>query len=422
MRIRTWTWLPSLGRRSRVALLAAAGVLMLSASVWLVGQRAVDSAILRPLAETGDYRGLLMAFAEPAIPLVGMWPWLIGIVACAGGVCLGWNLARRTAKTPVDVASEAIVAVAEQPENAELQELLPTGDIRDLRHVTAYAERVRAKLESSREDRQLWDEAIQEIVEDRTSELVALYEQLRRKEGMCKQLLGKVFTAQEQERGRLARELHDEIGQSLSAIIMHATVVENSLPPEFVSGKDKLVNVRNMATQALHDLRGLIFDLRPEVLDDLGLALALRSQVKKHLEPLGIEVELRASGLRDSLPHEVETAVFRVVQEAITNIARHSQASQTNISLTRQDGRLIVRVRDNGKGFDASQVMNGPRQAWGLLGMEERITLLSGKFYVGTRPGAGTLLLAEIPLDAEWAPAVAGAGRQAGGQDPCADR
>jgi signal transduction histidine kinase len=324
------------------------------------------------------------------------------LAACVTAGGLGFALARLTTTRPPP-ADGAITSTPTE----DLHELLPTGDLTELTQLAAYAERVRARLASSQQDRRQWEEAIEEIVEERTSELVALYERLRHKEELCKRLLGKVLTAQEQERARLARELHDEIGQSLTAMIMTTLVVENSLPPEYDSGREKLVNVRNMANQALNDLRGLIFDLRPEILDDLGLALALRSQIKKHLEPLGIEVQLRASGLRDSLPHEVETAVFRVVQEAITNIARHAQASQVSISLARQEGRLVVRVRDNGRGFDTTQVMNGARQAWGLLGMEERITLLGGRFYVSTRPGAGTLLLAEVPVDGEWVAAPA---------------
>jgi len=327
---------------------------------------------------------------------------LLSVGACILVGLVGWALARQ-ATHPSNLSSSDLDGQESASNIAQdLQELLPSAELRDLPHVAAYAERMRARLESSREDRHLWEEVIEEIVEERTSELVALYEQLRRKDELSKRLLGKLLTAQEQERARLARELHDEIGQALTAIIMTTTVVENSLPSELASGREKLANVRNIASQTLNNLRGLIFDLRPEILDDLGLALALRAQTKKHLEPLGIQVELRASGLRDNLPHEVETAVFRVVQEAITNIARHSRATQASISLTKQEGRLLVRVRDNGQGFDLAQVMNGPRQAWGLLGMEERVTLLNGKFYISTRPGAGTLLLAEIPLDGDW--------------------
>ncbi|MEJ2560704.1 MAG: sensor histidine kinase, partial [Anaerolineae bacterium] len=276
---------------------------------------------------------------------------------------------------------------------------IPRGGIDEVARLTANLEHMRVRLEATLEDHRRWNEALEEMVEERTRELSALYEQLQGREAVCKRLLGKVLTAQEEERARLARELHDIIGQSLTAIIMTTTAVENSLPTTFVSGKEKLSNVRNIAVQALQDLRHLIFDLRPEVLDDLGLAMALHSQVKKHLEPAGIQAQLRATGLKDQLPAEVETAVFRVVQEAITNIARHSQASQATISLTKKDSRLIVRVEDNGVGFDPDQAMNGRRQAWGLHGMEERITLLGGKFYVGSKPGHGTLVLAEVPLD-----------------------
>jgi signal transduction histidine kinase len=276
---------------------------------------------------------------------------------------------------------------------------IPEIGIDEVARLTANLERMRARLRATLEDHRRWNEALEEMVEERTRALATLYEQLQGKEVMCKRLLGKVLTAQEEERARLARELHDSVGQSLTAVIMTATAVENSLPPSPASGKEKLTQVRVIAAQTLQDLRGLIFDLRPEVLDDLGLGLALHSQVKKYLEPVGVQVQIRAAGLKDELPAEVEMAVFRVVQEAITNIARHAEASEASISLTKSDNRLIVRVEDNGVGFDSDQLMREQRHAWGLRGMEERITLLSGKFYVGSRPGGGTLMLAEVPLD-----------------------
>ncbi len=390
MRLGSLQWLFHMWRRIRSWAFIAFGLVGVVSCIWLAYMNTTNN--LTPLHSIGVTPLGVMDGASV----------LLSVGACVLAGLVGWKLARQTSHS-LNLPSNALDKQGSASYVAQdLQELLPSTGLQDLPHVAAYAERMRARLESSREDRQLWEEVIEEIVEERTSELVALYEQLRRKDELSKRLLGKVLTAQEQERARLARELHDEIGQALTAIIMTTTVVENSLPSEFASGREKLANVRNIASQALNDLRGLIFDLRPEVLDDLGLALALRAQTKKHLEPLGIQVELRASGLRDNLPHEVETAVFRVVQEAITNIARHSRATQASISLTKQEGRLLVRVRDNGQGFDLAQVMNGPRQAWGLLGMEERVTLLGGKFYISTRPGSGTLLLAEIPLDGDW--------------------
>lgn len=318
-----------------------------------------------------------------------------GGVALVVALLLSWWVITRQVLKPIQALDEASAQLAV----GKLDMPLPNGGINEVARLTANLERMRVRLDATLADHRRWNEALEEMVEERTRELATLYEQLEGRENMCKRLLGKVLTGQEEERARLARELHDTVGQALTAIIMTATAVENSLPADYITGKDKLANVRNIAVQTLHELRGLIFDLRPQVLDDLGLGLALHSQVKKYLEPAGVQVQLRAAGLRDELPAEVETAVFRVVQEAITNIARHAQASEANISLTKKDDRLIVRVEDNGVGFDPDQVMHRQRKAWGLRGMEERIALLGGKFYVGSRPGNGTLVLAEVPLD-----------------------
>ena len=109
-------------------------------------------------------------------------------------------------------------------------------------------------------------------------------------------------------------------------------------------------------------------------------------------------MQLKAAGLKEPLPAEVEIAVFRFVQEAITNISRHAQASKVDISLNQENGRLIVRIEDDGIGFDPSTIMNSQQTGWGLRGMRERITLLGGEFYVGPKSNHGTLVLAEIPL------------------------
>ncbi len=255
-------------------------------------------------------------------------------------------------------------------------------------------------LEASIEDVTNLDTDLADTVDERMAELAAIYEQYENKEAMCRQLLGKVLTAQEEERTRLARELHDTIGQSLTAIIMTTAAIEKQLPSNFTRGKDQLSNVRMVAKQALKDLRNLIFDLRPDILDDLGLALAVRNQAQNYLESAGIQVRFRMA-IKEQLPPEVEITVFRVVQEAITNIFRHSQATKTFISLTKKENRLIVRVEDNGIGFDPTVIANKQQQTWGLDGMKERINLLGGKFYIGARPGSGTLVLAEVPLNQE---------------------
>ena len=130
-------------------------------------------------------------------------------------------------------------------------------------------------------------------------------------------------------------------------------------------------------------------------------ALITSSQTKEYLETAGVKVRLRAAGLKGHLPPEVETVIFRVVQEAITNIARHAHASRADITLTKENGRLVVRVEDDGVGFDPATVMADKQRGWGLRGMQERITLLGGEFYIGPKANRGTLVLAEVPLSEE---------------------
>jgi signal transduction histidine kinase len=341
-----------------------------------------------------------VAVREPASEVMAPVNHLRRLIVLGGSAMLAtslivtWFLTRQIVG-PIQALNEASARLA----TGNLGVPIASNGIDEVARLTSNLEQMRVRLEATLKDHRRWNEALEEMVEERTRELSDLYEQLQGRQVMCKQLLGKILTTQEEERTRLARELHDSIGQSLTAVIMAITTVENSLPFGSNGGKEKLASARNIAAQALHDLRSLIFDLRPEVLDDLGIGLALHSQVKKYLEPAGVQVQLRAAGLKDELPAEVETAVFRVAQEAITNIARHARASEASISLTKKNGTLIVRIEDNGVGFDPDQVMHRQRQAWGLRGMEERIILLGGRFYIGSRPGSGTLVLAEVPLD-----------------------
>jgi signal transduction histidine kinase len=317
-----------------------------------------------------------------------------GVLLAAVVLVTSWFVRRQIAD-PIQALDKASVQLAA----GNLGVPIRKRGIDEVARLTANLERMRVRLEATLEDQRRWNETLEEMVEERTRELTGLYEQLEGKAVMCKQLLGKVLTAQEEERTRLARELHDTIGQSLTAIIMTTASVEKNLPPDLPGGRRRLGRVRSIAAHALKDLRGVISDLRPESLDDLGLVLALRAQIKEHLEPVGIEVQLKVTDLQHRLPSEVEIVIFRVLQEAITNIARHARANEVRISLNKKIGGLIVRVEDDGIGFDPDEVMNGQQQAWGLRGMEERIALLGGKFYIGSKPGAGTLLMAEVPLE-----------------------
>ncbi|NOZ29943.1 MAG: GAF domain-containing protein [Chloroflexi bacterium] len=231
-------------------------------------------------------------------------------------------------------------------------------------------------------------------------ENATLYADVRRKEQMRGELLKKIITAQEEERKRIARELHDETSQALTAIVMNCAALEQVIPKGLEDFKTKLSVVRTTAARSLRNLRTLIFDLRPEALDDLGLELAIRGHAKERLEDAGIHTRVHVVNLPDRLPSEVETTVFRLVQEGIANIVRHAQASEARIHLELVNGHLQLVVEDNGRGFDPRKTMTAEGgNGWGLRGMEERVTLLDGEMRIESSPGKGTRILVKIPLE-----------------------
>jgi len=262
-------------------------------------------------------------------------------------------------------------------------------------------EEMRVRLQHMLERERQWNEVLEERVEQRTREITALHEELHRKEEVRSRLLTKLVSAQEEERKRIARELHDEVGQALTAVIMETAAVEMALPDNSSIARTKLQGVRTIASQALKDLRKLIFGLRPEVLDDLGLVPAVHAYAKEHLENHGVQVDLVSSGWYGRLPGEIEVPLFRIIQEAITNIARHARAREAHIQLHRMDSRLLVRVEDDGIGFDPTQVdqVRPDGQGLGLRGMEERVNILGGTLQIDSMPGKGTCITAKIPLD-----------------------
>ncbi len=211
------------------------------------------------------------------------------------------------------------------------------------------------------------------------------------------QLLERLISAQEEERRRVARELHDEAGQALSAIMMDLARAIEVLPGEAAEAKEKLSQSRSLAAQTLADLRKLIYDLRPEVLDQLGLVPALRSYIKSHLEAENIQVQLNFLGLKDRLSPQVEITLFRVIQEAITNIVRHSGALKVNIQVMAKNSVVTTTIEDNGRGFDVEAALQAP-ESWGLRGIRERVAIVGGKLSIESEVGKGTCLQFQIPL------------------------
>ena len=214
------------------------------------------------------------------------------------------------------------------------------------------------------------------------------------------QLLERLVGAQEEERQRVARELHDEAGQALTQIMMNLARTRDALPGDATEVRDRLSQSRSLAEQALAEIRRLIYELRPEVLDQLGLVPALRSYVKSRLEAASMSVRLRFRGLDDQLSPQVEITLFRVIQEAITNILRHSGASTVNIEMAGEKSEIIVTIEDDGRGFDVEAVFEDS-ESWGLRGMRERVASLGGELSIQSEVGHGTRLQVRISVGKE---------------------
>ena len=212
------------------------------------------------------------------------------------------------------------------------------------------------------------------------------------------QLLERLISAQEEERRRVARELHDEAGQALSAIMLDLARAIDALPAGATEARQKLTQSRALAAQTLAELRKMIYDLRPEVLDQLGLAPALRSYVKSRLEDKNIKVRLSLSGLENRLPTRLETTIFRIIQEATTNVVRHSGASNVSIKVAVTKTAVDASIDDNGKGFDTEATFKAPG-SWGLRGIRERVSAVGGQLDITSQPGQGTHIKLGIPLE-----------------------
>ncbi len=241
-----------------------------------------------------------------------------------------------------------------------------------------------------------------------------LQEQAQEREQVLGELLHQVVGAQEAERQRIARELHDATGQSLTAISLGLRGVENYLV-QATSADDPRVlihqvkELRSFGQNALGELRNLISDLRPPQLDDLGLAAALRWYVQSYEQRRQIAMHFRVEGDDSRLPAEYRTVLFRIAQEALTNIAKHAQATSAEVSLAVERHEVRLDVRDDGCGFDPQLVakLETDRQAgWGLVGIRERALLLGGVCRIDTSPGAGTHLQVTVPLPDRIAAAV----------------
>jgi two-component system sensor histidine kinase UhpB len=219
---------------------------------------------------------------------------------------------------------------------------------------------------------------------------------LRRAANQRLRLLTQFVALQEEERRRVARDLHDEIGQSLTAVLLGLRALEQTPAAD---GRQRLGELRATVTQTLREVRRLARGLRPLALDHLGLGPALERYAEDFTQAHGIPVKVEAAG-PGPLPAAVETAAYRIVQEALTNTAKHAAAKKARVVVTRRPSALHVLIEDDGRGFDAGAIRRASAEGTclGLSGMRERAALLGGSIALDAQPGRGTRVSVLLPL------------------------
>ena len=216
------------------------------------------------------------------------------------------------------------------------------------------------------------------------SKLLQRVEEERRRAGRLQ------LRAQEEERKRVARDLHDEVNQALTAILLRLEALTQSAPPEL---RDELGETKKLANQAMEELLQLARQLRPTALDDHGFVPAIEEQLRRFQAQHGIDTSLEVEGRLDDLGSDQQIVLYRVTQEALNNVARHSGATSVHVELQRADGHVELAISDDGHGF----AVGSERRGLGLDGMAERARLVNGEFRIDAEPGRGTTLRLQVP-------------------------
>jgi signal transduction histidine kinase len=336
------------------------------------------------VCEEGSRKGFVIAVAplriapwgvaierqeKALLDLAAPWYLLIGSVTLL--VVMGLVLSRALSRSVVLPLRE-LSAQAERLQRGDLSsEIAVEGDL-EIQVLASALDEARSRLALTLGELGALNEELEEKVHERTLE--------------SRKLVWRLLDAGEEERRRIARELHDEISQLLTVVQISIEGLDAECP-----GLDK---ARTVLTKAQKEIHRIIFDLRPSLLDDLGLATAIRWYAENYLAPKGVEVSLQIEeGLR--LAPEVEITVFRIYQEVVTNILRHSQADHASIELYATESKLVLMVEDNGRGFDPGTGTGGA----GIVGMRERADLVGARLRVESEPEAGASVVLEVPLE-----------------------
>jgi signal transduction histidine kinase len=316
------------------------------------------------------------------------------VVACFSAL-FAWGAARSVTEPLYVLTGEA-----ERIATGDLDEPIPDLGTDEVGRLAAALDRMRRSLSGLIHEVGEANAVLEQRVEERTAELGRLNAQLREREASRRELLRKLISAQENERKRIARELHDDTTQSLAVLVMGLEAAAAAVRSG--AGTPRFDEVKALAVRTLEDVHRIIRDLRPSVLDDLGLYSAVRWYAESTFTPRGVAVRCEISAPRRRLPPEVETALFRVCQEALNNVARHAQAEKVLVQLEQQGETLRIEIEDDGRGFDpAPSAASGGRPHFGLMGIRERVEILGGKLQVDSAPGQGTRLSIEVPLPPE---------------------
>jgi signal transduction histidine kinase len=219
------------------------------------------------------------------------------------------------------------------------------------------------------------------------------YQEVLKARGALEQLSARLVDAQEMERRTISRELHDQVGQTLNALLVEAANLAKRIETDDAVSLRYLDNIRKFADSSVNSIRDIALLLRPSMLDDLGLMPALEWQAREVSRRSGVKIAVTAENVSDSLPDEMRTCIYRVVQEALQNVSRHSRAKSAVVTVRQDDSSLFLSVEDDGSGFDPEKT-----RGLGMLGMEERVRQLGGQFEVQSAPGRGTVLKVKLPI------------------------
>jgi signal transduction histidine kinase len=221
------------------------------------------------------------------------------------------------------------------------------------------------------------------------------YDELVQRRRQLQDLSARLVDVQEEERRAMSRELHDEVGQSLEALLVESGTLSRLVPHENSAAQQQITRIRSIVEGLVNIVRNIALLLRPSMLDDLGLAPALEWQAREISRRSEMEVEVCADNISDQLDDRHKICIYRLAQEALNNAARHASATTATVRVEQTAEKITIAISDNGKSFDAQSV-----RGMGLIGMEERVRHLGGTLIVDSRPGAGTTVRAELPLDA----------------------